>query len=160
MFVVFFWYLLAGALAVLFSYVSYQIRDSHEDGQDARQVNVICRIIYTLEWLPLRLLALTFSLAGNFVQCFEKVKQSFWEFQPETDSGATLHSYAGCALSGLDASVSESEDPQELSELSADERERLIGANEIDAIQALLERSQAIWLAILAVMTIFGLQTI
>jgi AmpE protein len=160
MFVVFFWYLLAGALAVLFSYVSYQIRDSHEGGQDTRQVNLICRVTYILEWLPLRLLALTFSLAGNFVQCFEKVKLSFWEFQPKTDSGTALHSYAGCALSGVNTSVSESEDPEELSELSADERDRLIEANEIEAIQALLERSQAIWLAILAVMTIFGLQTI
>ncbi len=159
-FVVFFWYLLAGALGVLFSYVSHQMRDSHEDGQDARQVDLMCRITYILEWLPLRLLALTFSLAGNFVQCFEKVKLSFWEFQPETDSGAALHSYAGCALSGLTVSVSESEDPQELSGLTAAEQERLIEANEIEAIQALLERSQAIWLAILAVMTIFGLQTI
>ena len=88
------------------------------------------------------------------------MKLSFWEFQPETDSGAALHSYAGCALSGLTVSVSESEDLQELSGLSAAEQERLIEANEIEAIQALLERSQAVWLAILAVMTIFGLQTI
>jgi AmpE protein len=160
MFVVFFWYLLTGALGVLFSYVSYQMRDSHEDGQDSRQVNLICRITYILEWLPLRLLALTFSLAGNFVQCFEKVKLSFWEFQPETDSGAALQSYAGCALSGLTVSVSESENSQELSEFPADERERLVEANEIEAIQALLERSQAIWLAILALVTIFGLQMI
>ena len=160
MFVVFFWYLLTGALGVLFSYVSYQMRDSHEDGQDARQVNLICRITYILEWMPMRLLALTFSLAGNFVQCFEKVKLSFWEFQPETDSGAALFSYAGCALSGLTVAVSDSEDPQDLSELSVEEQERLIEANEIEAIQALLERSQAIWLGILALMTIFGLQVI
>jgi len=160
MFVVFFWYLLTGALGVLFSYVSYQMRDSHDESPDARQVNLICRITYFLEWLPLRLLALTFSLAGNFVQCFEKVKLSFWEFQPETDSGAALYSYAGCALSGLTVAVSDSEDPQELNELSAEERERLIEANEIEAIQALLERSQAIWLAILALMTIFGMQAI
>lgn len=160
MFVVFFWYLLAGAPGVLFSYVSYQMRDSHEEGQDARQVKLICRVTYILEWLPLRLLALTFSLAGNFVQCFEKVKLSFWEFQPETDSGAALYSYAGCALSGLTVAVSDSEDPQDLRELSAEEQERLIEANEIEAIQALLERSQAIWLAILALMTIFGLQAV
>ncbi len=149
MFVMFFWYMCTGALGILFSYISYQLRDSHRERQLQKQVDFISLVLQVLEWVPLRLLALTFSLAGNFVQCFENVRNSFWHFSIETSNADLLYGYAGCAASGMvvnsDAEEGEEAVPQDSESM------------EIQAILGLLERSQAIWLSVLALITIVGL---
>lgn len=157
LFVMFFWYFLAGPLGVLFSYISYQLRDSHREDQELDEVDFINLVISLLEWIPLRLLAITFSLAGNFVQCFERVKQSFWSFSREAEAADMLYGYAGCALSGRVAGAEEADTEVPAPEASAEIRRRRQQALEIEALQALLERSQAIWLALLAVVTILPL---
>ena len=149
MFVMFVWYICTGPLGVLFSYVSYQLRDSHGDGQPQKQVDLVALLIQVLEWIPLRLLALTFSLAGNFVQCFERVRVSFWQFGQDSDNAELLYGYASCAISGM---VLNSLD-DEAGEVDAVDRE----SAEIQALTGLLERSQAIWLSVLALITIVGL---
>ena len=145
----FFWYMCAGALGVLFSYISYQLRDSHRERQLQKQVDFINLLIQILEWAPLRLLALTFSLAGNFVQCFESVRGSFWQFGIATSNADLLYGYAGCAASGMvvNSAVKEGE------VVDAQDRE----SAQIQAILGLLERSQAIWISVLALITIVGL---
>ena len=152
MFVMFFWYMCTGALGILFSYITYQLRDSHPEQPQQRQVDLISLLIQLLEWVPLRLLALTFSLAGNFVQCFENVRESFWEFSKETNNADLLYGYAGCAISGMVLNTLADEDEgQEAG--GVPDRE----SAEIQAILGLLERSQAIWLSVLALITIVGL---
>jgi len=152
MFVMFFWYMLAGPLAVVFSYVSYQLKDSHGEDQDTSLVKTVDVFVRVLEWVPVRLLALTFSLAGNFVLCFERVKQSFWDFSLESNNAERLYEYSKCALSGIAADMAEevASGPAEHSAISDD-------IFRIRALQALLERSQAIWLAVLGLITIFGM---
>jgi len=152
MFVMFFWYMCTGALGILLSYITYQLRDSHPEQPQQRQVDLISFLIQLLEWVPLRLLALTFSLAGNFVQCFENVRAPFWEFNKETNNADLLYGYAGCAISGM-----------VLNTLTDDDKGQEAGgvpdreSAEIQAILGLLERSQAIWLSVLALITIVGL---
>lgn len=149
MFVMFFWYMSTGPLGVLFSYVSYQLRDSDTEDQLQKQVDLVGLVIQVLEWIPLRLLALTFSLAGNFVQCFERMRDSFWHFSQESDNAELLYSYASSAISGMVLSGldSDSEEAEALDDESA----------EIQALIGLLERSQAIWLSVLALITIVAL---
>lgn len=155
MFVMFFWYMLTGPLGIVFCYITYQLRDTQHENHAATEGELVGQIIYVLEWMPLRLLAITFSLAGNFVHCFENLKQSFWEFNPAVEAAARLHSYASCALSGSKSDEQEEETGGAATEarwIAKQERE-------IENLQALLERSQAIWLAVLALITIFGLQS-
>lgn len=151
MFVMFFWYMLAGPLGVLFSYLSYQLRDSHGDDQSAGLVATVSEFVWGLEWIPMRLLAMTFSLAGNFVQCFESVKKSFWNFSLDTDNAALLYSYSGCALAS--AAGSKSDSGQCIERRESDIAQ---GESRVESLLALLERSQAIWLAVLALITVLG----
>ena len=153
MFVMFFWYMLAGPLGILFAYVSYQLRDSHQQDQNAEEVSFIELLIAILEWLPVRLLALTFSLAGNFVRCFESFKAALWTFDRQANTAEMLYAYARCALSGVIGLV----EPDPEAEETAEELERRQQAREMEALVALMERSQAIWLVLLALLTIFAL---
>ncbi len=159
MFVMFFWYMITGPLGVMFNYISYQLRDSHSQSQANQQVKLIDGVIYILEWLPLRLLALTFSLAGNFVRCFESIKQSLWEFNLKADSASMLYSYAGCALTGMSSIETPESESNDDNANDPQHSFRQSEANKIESLQGLLERSQAIWLAVLALITIFGLQS-
>lgn len=152
LFVMFFWYMVAGPLVILFAYVTYQLRDSHRQDQPAEEVEFVTLVIAVLEWLPMRLLALTFSLAGNFVHCFESFKRTFWTFDRTADTAGTLYSYSRCALTGIVKDVAD-ESPEADGDISAREQK----AAEIEALVSLLERSQAIWLVVLALLTIFAL---
>ena len=160
MFIMIFSYLLAGAVGVLFAYVSYQLRDSHDEHQNEKQVNLIAGMIFILEWIPVRLLALTFCLVGNFVLCFDQLKPRFLDFTQHSNS-ADLYVYASCALSGMSGSGETSDVPMSAQIDPTDaENERLAQVGEVLALQALLERSQTIWLVVLALFTLLGLNVV
>ena len=101
MFVLFFGYVCAGALGVLSSYIKYRLRYSHREQELQKQVDFTSLVIQILEWTSLRFLALTSSLAGNFLQCFENVRALFWRFSTETNNVDLLYGYAHCAASGI-----------------------------------------------------------
>jgi AmpE protein len=156
MFVMFFWYLISGPIGVLACYITYQMRDSHEEQQSGQQLDLIKNILMVLEWLPLRLLALTFSLAGNFVRCFENLQKTFWASGRDVENAELLYRYARGALSGLINRQDDEEEIEQINDQSLSES-RAAAVAEIAALQGLLERSQAIWLSLLALITIFGL---
>lgn len=151
MFVQFFWYLAMGPVGVLVSYITYQLRDSRDDQTHAGAAETVDTIIHLLEWIPLRLVALSFSLAGNFVHCFNQLKKSFWEFGRKVDNAGLLYSFAGFALFG---GIAREEADTEQGDAGA--RGRNYQAYEIETLQALLERCQLLWLSLLALFTIFG----
>ncbi len=150
MFVQFFWYLATGPFGVLVSYVSYQLRDSHDAETHPRVVETVHMIVHLLEWIPLRLVALSFSLAGNFEHCFAQLRKSFWEFGREVDNAGLLYRFAGCALfGGIPREEGEAEEPDQ-------DQGKTRQARAIESLQALLERCQLLWLGLLALFTILG----
>jgi len=153
MFVMFFWYMVAGPLGVVFCYVTYQLRDSRtgEAPEKVRHTNQI--LLRVLEWAPMRLLVLSFSLVGNFVKCFARLQEIFWDFSLDADYAALLHDFSDAALSGNEQEAKQEEQAQANRE--AAQRARIAG--EIEQLQALLERSQLIWLCVLALITVFGI---
>lgn len=154
-FVMLFWYILSGPLGVLLCYISYQLRDSRQEEQPRGELALINRVIWILELIPLRLLTITFSLVGNFEHCFKPVKESFWNFSSGSNSAELLITCANCALVGTsfaDESVSD-----EAPGAERGNKQRIKDALVIEALQALLERSLTIWLALLALITIFAL---
>ena len=157
-FVMVFSYLLAGAFGVLFAYASYRLRSIYEENHHIERVKLIDKMILVLEWFPVRLLALTFSLVGNFVLCFDKLQPRLVDFNQRSNS-ADLYEYAVCAASEM-AVFNSKIDERSLVDLdpAVDETECAAHAGDLEAVQALLERSQAIWLAGLALLTLVNLQ--
>ena len=163
MFVMFFWYIVGGPIGIIFCYVSYQPRDlqiesvarkkaDERECEQEAEITLITNLIWLLEWMPMRLLAITFSLIGNFVRCFENLKKSFWSAGVETSSVDLLYGYASCALSGMVGP----DMPEADAGGNSKTRERLQKVARIQALLALLERSQAVWLILLAIFTVYG----
>ena len=163
MFVMFFWYIVGGPIGIIFCYVSYQLRDLQKESaarqkaderecEQEAEITLITNLIWLLEWMPMRLLAITFSLIGNFVRCFENLKKSFWSAGVETSSVDLLYGYASCALSGMVGP----DMPEADAGGNSKTRERLQKVARIQALLALLERSQAVWLILLAIFTVYA----
>jgi AmpE protein len=163
MFVMFFWYIVGGPIGIIFCYVSYQLRDlqiesvarkkaDERECEQEAEITLITNLIWLLEWMPMRLLAITFSLIGNFVRCFENLKKSFWSAGVETSSVDLLYGYASCALSGMVGP----DMPEADAGGNSKTRERLQKVARIQALLALLERSQAVWLILLAIFTVYA----
>lgn len=152
MFVMFFWYMVTGPLGVVFSYVTYQLRDRRAGNAPAVAWHINRVLIRVLEWVPLRLLALSFSLAGNFVKCFARLQEILWDFSLQADYAELLYEFAGLALTG-----EEQQAETGTSDGASQQRARI--AAEIEALLALLERSQLIWLSVLALITAFGINS-
>lgn len=151
MFVMIFWYMIGGPLAILFVYTCYQYRGSRSPAAVPATDQTIHILLYILEWLPLRLLGLTFCLVGDFESCFGRFKAMFFSTEQRVDQ--QVHHLATGALS-LDSDLAGAEraDPGQRGPGSFVE----LAAMENDALQALLERSQIIWLCGLAIAAVFG----
>jgi len=153
MFVMFFWYVLTGPMGVLFAYLCYQLRDSNRGAELGNSRAIVQRIIILIEWLPLRLLAITLCLVGDFENCFNRLRQT--PLIDEADASETIHGLATCALADknfTDANVKG--DAVQTDSPSF----RLRAEQEIHAFRGLLERSQVVWLCFIALFTIFGMQ--
>src|SRR5690606_19197076 len=86
---VLFWYILLGAPAALFYVlVQFLLRSNHLLMQPwaLRQVQQLLAI---LDWLPVRLVALAFALAGDFVATFSRLRSGLLE-PPRPKSGLRL----------------------------------------------------------------------
>lgn len=156
MFVMFFWYLLAGPLGVLLAYIAYQLRDAGAVIADAREPGAVAAVVAVLEWAPLRLLGLTLCLVGNFERCFSRLRQTGLQNDGNTDLAVYELALAALELAADGASDASQLEPGSDMGGAAGERYRSRAAGEVEALRGLMERSQVLWLIGIALITVFA----
>jgi len=134
-FVIIFWYLLAGPLAALFMrLLSLYEQHGRQDGS----VGAL-QLLHVLEWLPTRLLVFTFAIAGNFSLCFKALLNIMLDYKMPT---AAVLFKSGLAAAGLDESQL----------VGSNDEER---AAQLQTLQSLMVRSLMVCMILVALLAIF-----
>ena len=145
-FSVFFWFLILGAPGALLYRLSVLYRQNIEVDADADvdDTELVNRWLWIIEWPAVRLLGLSWALAGNFVGCYEQWRECL--FCALRGSANVLTHYIQGALSLR---------PQDL--LDADEAQNAkASADQIRAVQGLLSRSLWLWLCVIAIVSLLA----
>ena len=165
LFSVLFWYLVLGPAGALAYSVLVQMRKARYNNVSLDYEQPwLKRLEFVLEWVPARLLGLTFALAGHFEATFNCLRR----FVTEAHSAAMTVVLA-CAHAAIGASqkallVRDSVGKGSVSTLVIDlerEDEPLSTeqyAKQIEDVLNLLERSQIIWISALALLAVYGIE--
>lgn len=137
-FLMVFWYMVADVAGVLLAWFSVQYARSSEC--DAKG----WRYLHWLEWIPARLLGLTFGLAGNFVRALPVWQSFLWKTQ--ASSADVLYQVACSSLT---------HNGEEKHWHRVDENAEM-AAKELQEWQSLHLRSMSIWMVVIAVAAIGG----
>ena len=97
------------------------------------------QLLYVLEWLPLRLLGLTFAIVGNFALGFKAWLAVFSDWAKP--SCAVLFDWCLASIGINEQALVDSSDEQQ--------------AEHLEAVQSLLVRSLVVWMIVVALLTIF-----
>ncbi|MEE3190009.1 MAG: regulatory signaling modulator protein AmpE [Pseudomonadota bacterium] len=136
-FLMVFWYMVADIAGILLAWFSLQYaRATHCDAQG-------WRYLHWIEWIPVRLLGLTYALAGDFLRAFPVLHSYLWD--RTTHSADVLYRVANESLAGQSVTMSCPVDE------SAEE-----AAAELDRWQRLHIRSLSVWMVIIATATVGG----
>ena len=164
LFAVLFWYLVLGPAGALVYFVLLQMRRARDmnDSLDFEQP-WLSRLEFVLEWVPARLLGLTFALAGQFEATFKRLR----DYAMDANSSA-IEVVLVCANAAIGRTQSallihDSEDEDSVNTLVIDiEREgkpltTQQYAQQIEDVLNLLDRSQIIWVSALALLAVYGI---
>ncbi|NMT65369.1 regulatory signaling modulator protein AmpE [Marinobacter orientalis] len=143
-FLVAFWYVVAGPAAAFFARGIIALRD-HWPQTAARPD--FAALAEVLNWLPARLLAFTFGVAGDLAGWMSEGKRVLAGITLKTDQ--VLMAAANSALTGYAL------DPGRFSQIHPDEWPGY-GRRSLDAIRGLLNRSMLVWICLLALLVIAG----
>lgn len=94
-------------------------------------------LLHALSWAPVRLLAVTIALAGDFVKSFSTASRFVWDF--DSTSQTVLH-----------------ETMFKYDEQTEDEFDCSKAPEELEATNQLMQRSAIIWLCVVAALTVFA----
>lgn len=182
LFVVIFWYLLLGpagvllyTLARLYCASESCVRSLRGQG-DGGAGALILRLVFILEWLPARALALTFSLAGDFVAAFNRLQETFFSqtqalemvkacavdasgsssIRVPVNLDAALVAVAN-AGANVGANVGASVGISATTGMDAAESYPDWAACRIEELMSLMLRSQVIWISAMALLTVYGI---
>ncbi len=166
LFAVVFWYLVLGPAAAVLYHLTVLHRQYCASEQDTQAGRFIQRLIVILEWVPARLLALSFCLTGDFVAAFSRLRE-LWR---DADLSA-VELVLGCALAAVDTAqrtlfVKESEqgDAVDTVLVAADDAgdfalTPIRAAQQAEDLLGLLQRSQFLWVSLLAILAVASVGT-
>lgn len=149
-FVVLFWYLLAGPLVALFIRIiclyDQWLKRSNADTAMPLQ------LLHVIEWLPARILGFTFTIAGNFALCFKSWVEAVSSWHMPTErvlNNAGMAALGVCSIDEWDSDID-----CEGAEIGSFESVAEEYAREIGLIQDLVVRSLIVWLVVVAIAAI------
>lgn len=136
---VIFWFVLGGPAAAL----AYRLAWLQEETPASAPAPDRLPLRAWLEWIPARLLALSFALVGDFDACLRQWRGLFSENQAAAVD--VLESCGNAALGAREPATPESQ-------------EQLVsrGAAEIESVQVLHRRAMVVWLVVVALLAMIG----
>lgn len=137
LFAVLFWYIVLGPLGALFYYLLQQMLSSDVLVEDRADERTWQRFLSIAEWVPARLLALAFALAGDFVAGFKRLREHLLDNLGSDHNKVLLIDCAVAAIGQPDADVRDAE-------YSVQAVWRL------EAVRDLVLRSQIVWVIAVA----------
>lgn len=149
-----FWFFVLGPAGALGYRLLYLIRDhqceldysEHGLTQEASHaLNNVDSVIYLLEWLPVRILSFSMSLAGNFTGSFQWWQEYLLDCNFSTDK--ILEKSAAAAIGVKGGLIDESEDLR---------RQLTECAWEIESLVSLLSRCLVVWIVAFALIILVG----
>ena len=144
-FLMVFWYVIGDVIGLVLAWSSLQFaRSSATDGY-------AWRYLYWLEWLPARLLGLTYALAGDFSRAIPALRQSLSQwFRGSAD---VLYDIASHALNLAQPQENEAADGATANTADDGVQQHL---QRLEAWQALHWRCVSVWMVVLAVASVGG----
>lgn len=137
-FTILFWFILFGAVGALAYFLIQSIRQlaSQEDSPWAELLPVTSKWLAIAEWIPVRLLALSYALVGHFITAFDYLRKNISSGLTESAHFAIEAGFAALNLEHPDV-------------VHADREEN-------EAALSLIDRALLLWIVILAIFTLGG----
>lgn len=148
-FLMVFWYVIADVIGLVLAWASLQYsRSPDTDGY-------AWRYLYWLEWLPARLLGLTYALAGDFSRAFPSLRQSISQWY--RSSADVLYDIASNALQQSSRVSELAVDKLDSRSSEDDESDTQQHFQRLEAWQALHWRCVSVWMVVLGVASVGGI---
>lgn len=164
LFAVLFWYLVLGPAGALLYFVLLQMRKPRQENASAHYEHAwLKHLQFILEWVPARLLGLTFALAGQFEPTFNCLVRYLTDVRSSAMQVVVLCAGAAIGRKQQVLVVHDSADEDLLNTLVIEaepESEPLTTAEyaqQIENVLNLLVRSQIIWVSALALLAVYGI---
>lgn len=163
LFAVLFWYLVLGPAGALAFYALGQMQKPRYPSALEFDQPWLARLEFVLEWVPARLLGLTFALAGQFESTFNCLRRYFFYTAKSAQELVIRCAYAAIGKKQRSLLVRDTEGERGSSSLVIDfeGEDEVISteqyAQQIEDILSLLDRSQIIWVSALALLAVYGI---